>query len=246
MELPLGLNLGLLTFQLLNFIVITVILYGLAYKPVVNMLEKRKATIAQSLEDARIAQEARANAEAEAENIKKAARDEAARKSAEAIAAAERAAGEIRAAAEVERGKIIAQAEIDAAAAREQALAEVRDQIAALAISAANKIVSENLDQKRQQALVDEFFSGIKAGKITVLEGEALSGSSAEVVSALPLTDSQKKIASDELVGMLGAGAAIAYRVDPNILGGLIIRVGDKVIDGSARGRLEALRQRLS
>ena len=37
----------------------------------------------------------------------------------------------------------------------------------------------------------------------------------------------------------------VAFRVDPAILGGLVIRVGDKVLDGSVAGKLEGLRQNL-
>jgi F0F1-type ATP synthase delta subunit len=37
----------------------------------------------------------------------------------------------------------------------------------------------------------------------------------------------------------------ITFRVDPSILGGLVIRVGDKVLDGSVVGQLETMRQSL-
>jgi len=38
---------------------------------------------------------------------------------------------------------------------------------------------------------------------------------------------------------------AVTFRVDPSILGGLVIRVGDKVVDGSVAGKLEGLRSNL-
>jgi F-type H+-transporting ATPase subunit b len=37
----------------------------------------------------------------------------------------------------------------------------------------------------------------------------------------------------------------VTFRVDPSILGGLVIKVGDKVMDGSVAGKLEGLRQNL-
>ena len=65
----LGINLGFFLFQVLNFSVMAVLLYTWAYNPILNMLEKRRAKIAQGMEDAQIAAEARANAEKEAAKI---------------------------------------------------------------------------------------------------------------------------------------------------------------------------------
>ena len=48
-----------------------------------------------------------------------------------------------------------------------------------------------------------------------------------------------------ELLGKLKEGASITFRVDPKILGGLVVRVGDRVVDGSVAGQMLALRQSL-
>ncbi len=78
-----------------------------------------------------------------------------------------------------------------------------------------------------------------------VLEGTELSGASAEVISALPLTDKEQKTVRKDIIDKMGDSASISFRVDPSILGGLIIRVGDKVLDGSVAGKLDELRQNL-
>ena len=65
----LGINLGFLLFQIFNFLILMILLYAFAYKPIVRMLEKRRQKIAQGLEDSRIVAEARANAEKEAEGV---------------------------------------------------------------------------------------------------------------------------------------------------------------------------------
>ena len=44
---------------------------------------------------------------------------------------------------------------------------------------------------------------------------------------------------------MVGGTLEIEQQVDPTILGGVIVRLGDRMIDGSVRGRLERLRSRL-
>ena len=67
----------------------------------------------------------------------------------------------------------------------------------------------------------------------------------AEVVSAVPLSDSQQAQVTDMLSGLSGNDVRLTTRIDPEILGGVIIRVGDQVIDGSARSRLQGMHREL-
>lgn len=242
----LGINLGYLLVQVFNFLIILVILAAWVYRPIINMLERRRKTIAQGLEDARIAAEARANAEKEATAIIANAQQEAAQELRKAGERAEQMAQEIKAAAEGDAVHIREVAAEESEQAKVQALGELRGQVAALAIAAAQKVIGEALDEKRQHALISEFFSGVKKGKVVLLEGESVPGAgAAEVTSALPLTSEEQDAVRNEVVGKLGSGATITFRVDPNILGGLVIRVGDKVLDSSVAGKLESLRRSL-
>jgi F-type H+-transporting ATPase subunit b len=241
----LGISLGFLLFQIFNFIVLMILLRAWAYGPIVRMLEQRKQRIAQGLEDARVASEARANAEAEAQKILAAAQTEANKRVSEATERAEKAAADVRAAAEQERARILNAAQEDAALERNRILADLRGQVAALAISAAQKVVGESLDERRQHTLIEEFFSGVKGGKFTMLEGEAVAGNAAEVTSALPLSAEEQETVRRDIVAKLGGSPAVVFRVDPSILGGVVVRVGDKVVDASVAGRLEGLRANL-
>lgn len=242
----LGINLGFFLFQVFNFSIVLVLLYAWAYKPILNMLENRKKKIAQSLEDARIAAEARANAEAEAKKILDGAQGQANKVVGEASGRADQAAKEILAQADVDAAKVRDGATSEARVERDRLLAEMRGQIAALAIAATQKLVGEALDEKRQHALIDEFFSGVKSGKVVLLKEANISGEEAEVTSALPLTPSEQEAVKAEVVEKMGGQpTSVTFRVDPSILGGLIIKVGDKVLDGSVAGQLDALRQTL-
>lgn len=241
----LGINLGFFIFQVLNFALVAVLLYAWAYKPIIGMLENRKQKIAQSLEDARIAAEARANAEAEARTIIAKAQAEAADRVRESTLRAEQASQGVKSEAEAEAVRIRAAAAADATTERDRILGDLRGQIAALAIAATQKLIGETLDERRQRALIDEFFSGVKAGKVTVLEGAEAQGASAEITSALPLTDQEKEAVRQQITGRIGA-QTVAFRVDPSILGGLVVKVGDKVVDGSVAGKLGSLRQSMS
>jgi len=234
----LGINFGLLIVQIIAFAIVFLTLNAWVYKPMLDMMESRKQKIAQGLEDARVASEARANAEKEAAKVLAEAQAEAGKVVREATERAAAAGKDVKAAAEAEAVKAREAAMGEAELERNRILGDLRGQVAALAIAAANKLVGETLDEKKQRALIDEFFSGVKGGKVVVTEG--LTGDSAEVTSALPLTtDEQNSVKKSVSV------KEVSFKVDPSILGGLVIKVGDKVLDGSVAGKLEGLRQTL-
>ena len=241
----LGINLGFLLFQIFNFTIIALVLYAFAYKPIVKMLEERKKKIAQGYEDAQVAAEARANAEKEAEKVLTEAQAQASQVVREATERAEAAGRDVVAEYEAEATKAKEAALAEAAVERDRMLADVRGQIAALAMAATQKLVGETLDENSQHALIDEFFSGVKDGRVVVLEDPGFVGSTAEITSALPLTDAEQETVKRDVLSKIGEQATVAFRVDPSILGGLVIRVGDKVLDNSVAGQLEKLRQNL-
>jgi F-type H+-transporting ATPase subunit delta len=67
----------------------------------------------------------------------------------------------------------------------------------------------------------------------------------AEVVTAVPVDAELEKRISGALGKKLGAAVETEVRQDPDIIGGLIIRIGDRVIDNSVRTHLEQLRTAL-
>ena len=241
----LGLNLGYILVQIFNFLALFVVLRAWVYKPLMNMLEKRRSTIAQGLEDARIAEEARANAEIEASKIALDAQTKATHIVNEAMERADKVVVDIKAEAEQEISKERSATLVEVEGERDRMLGDLRGQVAILAIAAAQKLIGEALDEKRQHVLLAEFFSGVKDGKVIVLEEQALTGASAEVVSALPLTADEKVIVKKEILVKMGSQSEVSFRIDPSILGGLVVRVGDKVLDGSVAGKLDNLRQNL-
>lgn len=240
----LGINLGLLIVQIIAFVIVFLTLNAWVYQPMLDMMETRKKKIAQGLEDAREAANARADAEKQAQKIIADAQTEASKIVAEATERAALAGRDVKAAAEAEAAKAreagIAEAEVE----RNRVLGDLRGQVVSLAIAAANKLVGEALDEKKQRALLDEFFSGVKSGKVVVLDNASFKGETAEVTSALPLNPNEENEVCQELLARVGA-RDVNFRVDPSILGGLVIKVGDKVLDNSVAGKLEGLRQNL-
>jgi F-type H+-transporting ATPase subunit b len=240
----LGINLGMLVVQIFAFAIVMLTLNAWVYKPMLNMMETRKQKIAQGLEDARVAAEARADAQKEADKIRAEAQAEAAKIVREATERASVAGLDVKAAAEADAVKARDAAMAEAEMERNRILGDLRGQVASLAIAAANKLVGEALDEKKQHALLNEFFSGVKSGKVVVLDDASFKGESAEVTSALPLNPEEEALVRQDVLTRVGA-KAVAFRIDPAILGGLVIKVGDKVMDGSVAGRLEGLRQNL-
>jgi F-type H+-transporting ATPase subunit delta len=67
----------------------------------------------------------------------------------------------------------------------------------------------------------------------------------ATATTATELTPDEVRALTDRLEQSTGGRIALDVQVDPSLLGGLIVRVGDRLIDGSVRGRLERLRNQL-
>jgi len=227
----LGINLGYLVMQILLFVILMLVMKNYAYGPVIKILEERKARIAKGLEDARQASIARDSADAEAKKILDAARAEAATMRKDAAVQAEEGAKGITAKAREEAAAIVTAAKAEAEEERNRILAELRDQVAAIAIAAANKLVGDALDESRQRTLIANFFSQVPA------DLSEFSGDNAEVTSALPLTASEQAN-----VKKVVKAATVSFKVNPKILGGLIVRVGDQVVDNSVAGQMNALR----
>lgn len=230
----LGINTGFLLGQIINFLLLFLILRFALWKPIVNMLDSRSAKIQKGLEDAAAAANARRNAEAEAEKIQSQARSESARAVEEARGRGEDVARSVEAEARTEADRIRAEARARTNEERDRQLADLRGQVAAIAVAVAERLIGESLDANRQQAIISDFLSKLPAG------AKNLSGD-IEVISAMPLNaEEQARVASE-----LGSGVNISYSVDPELLGGLVVRSQDRVIDGSVRSGLTEVAGRL-
>ena len=146
-----------------NFAVFLVLLWVFAFKPVSKMLADRKARIEQGLKDAEQARRDRESAESE----RVAALTEARREANDILARAQKVAQETRDAdiaatkEELERMRVRAAAEIEAEKTR--AIADVRAEVADLALLAAGRVVGETMSDQRQRRLVEEFLTSSAA-----------------------------------------------------------------------------------
>lgn len=69
--------------------------------------------------------------------------------------------------------------------------------------------------------------------------------SDAEVVTARPLEAPERKELEEQVAGLAGTRINATFREDKSLIGGAIVRIGSTIYDGSVRGRLERLKERL-
>lgn len=237
-----GINLPFLISQIVNFLILFGLLTILLWKPAKKRLDERREMLEQQRADAMRVAEQRANLEAERKEVLEEARKEAD----QIVEKAQKQVEAMKKYALQEERTIRKQAQEEAQEHKERVLKDIREQLAPLAIAAAQKLIGETLDENRQRELLAEFISGIKEGDVVVLQDQDFKGKSAEVTSALPLKDDEKQIIRDKLLAQLDDQAEVQFRVDPSILGGVIIKVGDKVFNNSVAGQLNEMRESLT
>ena len=90
--------------------------------------------------------------------------------------------------------------------------------------------------QKGRLALLPEAMKGFAA-----LLADHRGEETAEVISAKPLSDAQREALAQNLKSSFGKDVKIDAHVDPSLLGGLIVKVGSKMVDASLKSKLERL-----
>jgi len=161
----LGISIPSIVAQLVNFIVLLILLYLVAYKPILKMFDERSNRIKESMEQTESIKEQAANAE---EGVKKQI-EAASKEGQEMVARAVKAGDEIRQKAQ-EEAKPEAEAIIDKARTeiqreRDEAIDELRKEVAELTVSAAEKVIEQKLDKDAHRQLIDKVLDESEALK---------------------------------------------------------------------------------
>ena len=151
---------GLLFWMLVSFGIVFFVLAKFGFPIIVKMVEERKAFIDQSLEAARQANERLKGIQEEGERILNEARDQQSFILKEAKEIRTKIVNEAKEQAHVEAGKIMDEALQSIEKEKALAIHDIRNQVAALAIDIAEKILRKNLENKpAQQELVDKLIA---------------------------------------------------------------------------------------
>ena len=154
-----------LAFQVINFLILLYLLNRFLFKPVLARLDERSAKIGKGLEDAEVAARDRELARAEREAAVAEARKEANEMIARANKIAEDTRNEIVTSARAEAEKVSTRAREEIVAEKDKAMAEIRGQVAELALAAAGKLVRRQMDDPTQRRLVEEFLAEVEPAK---------------------------------------------------------------------------------
>jgi F-type H+-transporting ATPase subunit delta len=141
-----------------------------------------------------------------------------------------------------------------AAVASEPSIKDVIDSPAATSLQKANslaRVCGDELSRDGKQLL--QVLAGNKrlhliaeiSAQYEALRAHEQASLEVEIVSAFALDDAEQKRITEALAGRFEREILLTSRVDESLLGGVVIRAGDTVIDGSVRGKLEKLSETL-
>ena len=132
-----------------------------------------------------------------------------------------------------------------------QCFAECEEQVHAAELAAEHRRQELGGSLRLAAALLDlgELFlvmSGQIVDALLQMSAEDQGRQVAEVRSAIELSEDQQERLAAALKSATGRDVDVRVVVDPTVVGGLVVRVGDQVIDGTVRHRLSQLRESLS
>jgi F-type H+-transporting ATPase subunit delta len=94
-------------------------------------------------------------------------------------------------------------------------------------------IVARNRRLFAVPAMIDAYLA-----KLAERRGEV----TAEVTAAQPLTEAQNSALGDQLRRAVGSQVAVDMKIDPGLIGGMIVKIGSRMVDGSIRSKLQRMR----
>ena len=161
----LGINIPTLIAQLINFLILLGLLYMVAYKPILKMFDERSNRIKESMEQTESIKEQAAKAEEEAKKQIEAASKDGQGMVARAVKAGEEIRQKAQEDAKPEAEALISKARIEIQRERDEAIDELRKEVAELTVFAAEKVIEQKLDKEAHRQLIDKVLDESEALK---------------------------------------------------------------------------------
>jgi len=152
----LGISLSTLLAQIVNFVILLVLMYLVAYRPIMRMFDERSRKIKESMEKTEFINEQATRAEEEAEKRINAAGKEGQEMVARAMRTGEEMRQQSQQEARQDAETLINRARTEIQRERDDAIDELRKEFADLAIKAAEKVIDRSLDKEAHRQLIDK------------------------------------------------------------------------------------------
>jgi len=238
-----------LALQAINFAILVWLLQRFLYKPVLRILDTRRAEVEKQYADASAAEEDAQARLAEIETQRKGIEAERQAALQAAAAQANEAAAQRRARAEAEADALLADARTKIAGERTQALAEARHIALDLGVDVARRLLAEVPADLRAEVWLDRVEEQLRAlspdDRARIAEGLARDGE-LRVVSAMPLPGQLTERFQNRLRTELGAQTRIAFDVDPELVAGIELQFPNLILRFSWRATLAAMRAEIA
>jgi F-type H+-transporting ATPase subunit b len=238
-----------LALQTVNVLVLVWILARFFFRPVVDIVAKRREAAKKLLADAAAARQEAANARADANKLR-----------AEIDTARDRLIAEARMSAQMEKANLLAQSSQEVAKLRSEAEALItRDRIAAeqaiiarareLSVEIARRLLERLPSRLALSAFLDELCRELSALPSKARESftsAAAAGQAVEVVTAAALTEEETEQARAALKVAFGAELSFEFRADPSLIAGVELRSRNTILSNSWRADLDRIRGELN
>jgi F-type H+-transporting ATPase subunit b len=152
----LGINMPVLLAQIINFVILFGLLYLVAYKPIMRMLDERSRKIKESMEQTEHIKQQAERAEVEAEKRIDAAAKEGQEVVARAVRTGEEVKKEAQQQARDEAEALIVRARSEIQRERDEAIDDLRQEFADITIKAAGKVIDRTLDKKAHREIIEK------------------------------------------------------------------------------------------
>ncbi len=240
------LNLSDMLFAVVNFLIMAFLLQKILFKPVTNILAQRQQQVEAFHNQAKLMQK-----EAEDYRCQSEAKIEAANKSAQeiinqAVKAGEESKNFILEEARESANSLLNKARTEMEYEKEKMKEELRNEVAVLSVMAAGKLLNKAMTPKDHENLIQEFIADYAVQK--ELEKSVYIGAgplSAEISSAVALTDHQQRMLEKNLTDKIGTKVELKLIENKELVGGLVIKIGDVVINGSVANKMTQMQEQL-
>jgi F-type H+-transporting ATPase subunit b len=246
----LNLDWATVLFEILNFLVLTALLYNYLFRPVMHNVKERAAEKKRLAQEIAREREAATRLRAELEERLAHADKEAATIIVQAQAQAQAEQEELLQETYAEAERILTRAQADAHRLQKQALAEFHDELLDTILDISGQIINRAAPPDLHDALVQQLNDRIwelgrsEMGRVETIRrslGERMP--TAYVTTARPLSPEQQRLLVRTFSALADHNVSLELTMDPALAVGLRVRLGDMVVDNSMAGQLAQLRQ---